>query len=172
MLQSLTRPESKRLLKMVQCSMGDREVWTESGVSLGKQPAYRPVWKRINGVAERIVRALFFREKGYRVPEGYEVAAAVRQDKLQQVAQALQGRDGRKRRSVQDGICAYVFKETIEDSNATVWLAAFYDIVLLAGFTRPTTRRYTNWVRPGSLTAIPARFSLSAIDTYSGSSLR
>lgn len=100
-----------------------------------------PELGRINRVAERVIRGLFFYEKGYRVPENYSVKAEVSQigvdsDRVE-FFENLHKYPMANMRIVQEGVFAYGFWEFSDDKDATVWLGDSYNVPLLTGMTVP-----------------------------------
>jgi hypothetical protein len=91
---------------------------------------------RLNRVAERIIRGLFFHERKYPVPSRYEVIGRVQQFGFDQILARLEGVVVPSVREIQHGVFSYSFKEAASDADSTVWLAAFYNRLYFVGFTR------------------------------------
>ncbi len=143
LFRSLNRPEQKRFSQYLSASIGEVETFTEAGIYLGKTPVLGIDIKRIERVAQRIVKGLFFYEKGYSLPEGYEVVTRLQQFGLESVYEYIPDVKFPKLRIVQDGVFCYTYKETEEDINSSIWLFLFYKNLPFVGFTRlpPEMRR-------------------------------
>ena len=133
LLRSLAKPMKQGFARMLLDSIKQIELETEAGLYLGKSPALRIDQERINRVAQRIIRGLFFHEKACPVPEGYEVLAYIQQFGFDPILEKMQFP---KLRVVQNGVFCYTFKETELDPNSSVWLALFYGHLPFVGFTR------------------------------------
>lgn len=136
LLRSLAKPTKQGFARMLLTSIKGVEIETEAGLYLGKHPVLKLEQERIARVAQRIIRGLFFREKAYRVPEGYEVLAYIQQFGIDPIVGELQGVQFSEPRVVQNGVFCYIFKETESDPNSSVWLALFYGTLAFVGFTR------------------------------------
>ena len=121
---------------MLLASIKEVEIETEAGLYLGKHPVLKLEQERIARVAQRIIRGLFFHEKAYSVPEGYEVLASIQQFGIDPILEELQGVQFSEPRVIQNGVFCYIFKETESDPNSSVWLALFYGTLAFVGFTR------------------------------------
>ena len=86
---------------------------------------------RIDRVAQRIIRGLFFTEKGYPVPDSYEVTNSAQQSGLSKILASLGDVGYAERRT----IGGTMFAPTDEDPNSIVWLSRFYEKLPFAGFT-------------------------------------
>jgi hypothetical protein len=110
---------------------------TDSGIYLGHAPALKFDQDRVNRVSQRIVRGLFFHEKGYPVPLDYEVFGLLKQFGMEPLLETLQ-QQGIKfptLRIIQSGMFTYTFRATTEDPNTTMWLALFYQKLSFVAFT-------------------------------------
>ena len=90
---------------------------------------------RIDRVAQRIIRGLFFTEKGYPVPDGYEVTNSAQQSGLSTILDSLGDVGYAEHRTIGGTMFAYTFAPTDEDPNSIVWLSMFYEKLPFAGFT-------------------------------------
>ncbi|HEY9826876.1 MAG TPA: hypothetical protein V6D19_15665 [Stenomitos sp.] len=142
--RSLRRKEQKGFSRTILRSIKEVEIVTEAGILLGKEPVFQLDIERIGRVAQRIIRGLFFHEKGYSLPSGYEVFVRIQQFGLKPILEQLPGVHFPQLRIVQNGIFSYTFKETEEDQNSSIWLLFFYKELPLLGFTRlPLSQRNT-----------------------------
>lgn len=142
LVRSLSRHEQRGFSRTILESIKEVEIVTEVGIFLGKEPVFQLDIERISRVAQRIVRGLFFHEKGYAVPLGYEVFATIQQFGLEPIFEQLPEVHFPQLRIVQDGIFSYTFRETEEDQNSSIWFLLFYKELPLVGFTRlPLSQR-------------------------------
>jgi hypothetical protein len=129
---------------MLLTSIKEVEIETEAGLYLGKHPVLKLEQERIARVAQRIIRGLFFHEKAYPVPEGYEVLASIQQFGIDPIVEELQGVQFSEPRIVQNGVFCYRFAETESDPNSSVWMALFYGTLAFVGFTRQSPELRTS----------------------------
>src|SRR4029453_2623863 len=115
LLRSLAKPTKQGFARMLLASIKEVEIETEAGLYLGKHPVLKLEQERIARVAQRIIRGLFFHEKAYPVPEGYEVLASIQQFGIDPIVEELQGVQFSEPRVVQNGAFCYRFTETESD---------------------------------------------------------
>lgn len=140
--KSLTRPESAGFAKHVLSNLGFVNLTTPAGLDLGEAPAFRVEAIRINRVAERIIKALFFREKDIPVPVGYEVTCRPMIGKMDKILEIFPLHKFKPWTTVGDKVFAYTYAETSEDDFSCVWYLMFYESVPFVGFTvKPKTMR-------------------------------
>ncbi len=101
-----------------------------------------PEVDRVDRVAERIIRGLFYYEKGYRVPETHSVQAKVSQigidrERVDFFRGLYDDSPLANMRIIQEGVFAYGYWECSDDKDATIWLGDFYNVPLLTGIIRP-----------------------------------
>lgn len=136
LLRSFRREKHKKFSRNILRNIKEIEVVTKAGIFLSKELALKLETERINRVAQRIIRGLFFHEKKYPLPAGYEISVSIQQFGLEPLFKQLSEVHFPQPRIVQDGIFSYTFKETEEDSNSSIWLILFYKELYLVGFTR------------------------------------
>ncbi|MDX2215705.1 MAG: hypothetical protein SFY66_20755 [Oculatellaceae cyanobacterium bins.114] len=142
LVRSVSRQKQRGFSRTILKSIKEVEIVTKTGIFLGKEPAFQLDIERIDRVAQRIIRGLFFHEKGYAVPAGYEVFTSIQQFGLEPILEQLTEVHFPQLHIVQDGIFSYTFKETEEDPNSIIWLLLFYKELPLVGFTRlPLSQR-------------------------------
>ena len=74
-LNSLRRPDKVGFAKSLLKSMKEVNVRTQSGLYLGVKPSYDVKLARLDNVAKRIAKGLFYYETGHRLPDEYIVTA-------------------------------------------------------------------------------------------------
>lgn len=134
--RSLDRSEHRKFARMIYESIDEFEIFTKGGIYLGNKPGFRIQKERIDRVTQRIIRGLFFHEKRYPVPEGYEVIAEVLQFGLEPILECFPGVRFPEPQIIQDGVFCYTFKETQQDPDSIIWLLLFYENLPMVGFTR------------------------------------
>lgn len=135
LLRSVAR--SQGFAKLLIERIKEIEVVTEAGIYLGKEETLELDVMRIDRVAQRIIRGLFFHEKDFPVPENYQVIAKIQQFGVGPILEKLQGIDFPALHVIQDGVFCYTFCDTDEDPNSGIWLLLFYRNLSIVGFTRP-----------------------------------
>lgn len=136
LVRSLQKPTKQGFAKSFLSSIQDVEMETESGIYLGTAPVLKIQKERFDRVAQRIVRGLFFHEKGYPVPQGYLVLNIPHQFGIDHVLEVLKDVRIPPLRLVGDGRFAYTFRCTDEDPDSGVWISFFYRNLPFVGFTR------------------------------------
>ncbi len=112
------------------------DVFTKAGIYLGQDSAFKIDVNRIDRVSQRIIRGLFFHEKGYPLPGNYQVIAKIQQFGIDEIFERLEGITFPRFNMIQEGIFSYTYHETIEDVNSGVWLLIFYKALIIIGFTK------------------------------------
>ncbi len=135
LVRSLNRKKQKKFARTIMRSIKEVEIITEAGILLSKEPVFQLDIERIDRVAQRIIRGLFFHEKGYKLPSEYRVFAKIQQFGLEPILKQLPEVQFPQLRIVQNGIFSYTFRETEEDQNSSIWLLLFYEELPLIGFT-------------------------------------
>ncbi len=118
-------------------SMGEVNVVTQGGLIVGRKPAYDVNLARLDNVARRITKGIFYHEKGYRLPDGYEVDAfsesglrdlsdEPKHDLRTQILQPLMS-NAPKIIGKQTFSYRVAFSDT--DPNTSAWLLVFYERV-------------------------------------------
>ena len=71
-LSGLNRPEAKGFKRSFQDSIRMIDLVSDGGIYVGKTPALLVDVERFKATAERITRGLFYKIRGYSIPEGYQ----------------------------------------------------------------------------------------------------
>ena len=137
MLRSLSKARKRRFSQMIIESICEIPLETDSGIYLGHALILKFDQDRVNRVSQRIVRGLFFYEKGYPLPPEYEVIGLLKQFGTEPLLETLRqhGVSFPAPRIIQSGVFAYTFRATSEDPNTTMWLAVLYQKLPFVGFT-------------------------------------
>ncbi len=145
-LESAARPEAEGYLHELAGEMIDLTVITPEGIHLPQFSGFEPDKDRLARVAERIIRGLFFHERGCPVPDGYHVTATIRQigfdpENDLRIHEYFTSAPPEVRRSMQDGAFVYRYSKFAHDKDATTWVAVFHKVPLwLLGFTLPQSQ--------------------------------
>jgi len=111
------------------------DVYTETGLWIGKKPVYHPNERRMTNVVQKIIRGLFYEHCGHRpLPSDWDVwvcwerqfGAARKQPSHPQITQALSEAPVH---SLGKGVFTYRFVQAADVAEGTVWLIRFYDAV-------------------------------------------
>jgi hypothetical protein len=111
---------------MVRKSIRKVDVITPAGIYIETMGALQIDARRFDRVAERIIRGLFFHEKGHRLPEGYTVINQGFQFGAHPVLEALGTFRFSGSRVVGGGIFTYSFAYADDDPDSTFWFSQFY----------------------------------------------
>jgi hypothetical protein len=129
------REGSKRILQSLYDSLGSGYYRTATGV-LVRREHFIVEGTHLDGFAKRVVKALFYCEKGYRLPGGH-IVTAINYRKMTEIDRLSgENRDfwpfiitelieSRQRRAWGD-VFAYSWVQSPNDPNATWWLSEFY----------------------------------------------
>lgn len=134
-LRSLRKPGKWKFAQHVNDSLGHVSVQTPGGIYLGRAPAIRVQAKRINRVAERIIRGLFFEEFKVPVPEGYEVTNRMSQQGFGNALEGIKPSLFKPWREIGKKHFRYTYAQADEDPYSVVWLSILYDSLRFLGFT-------------------------------------
>jgi hypothetical protein len=74
-LRSLAKPNKVGFRKAFLKTTKPTEFFSRAGIYLGKGRSYRPDLDRLNSVAMRIIRGLFYHHQSYRIPDGWDIHA-------------------------------------------------------------------------------------------------
>lgn len=121
------------------------ELFTKGGIYLGKGVSYQVDLDRLNRVAERIIRGLFFHHKHYRLPNNYKVSALETTGiRLSSKEEALSIADtikrtiaGRRANIIDKEIFSYFFIFAEDEPNVSEWLLLFFRKIIFWGVTLP-----------------------------------
>jgi hypothetical protein len=112
-----------------------------SGLYLGRKTGYDVDLDRLNRVATRIVKGLFFHERGYRLPDTHEASAIVdprlrlEEQGLDDTAKVLAALQTQPARTIGNGVFSYRFLFTEDEPDCSVWLMSFYEKLYAIGVT-------------------------------------
>ena len=79
-IRSLKSPERVGFKKTILQSMRQIQMVSKSGLVVGMKPGYQVDHIRVGNVIKRIIRGLFYHEKGYRLPDEYAIAVYAETD--------------------------------------------------------------------------------------------
>jgi hypothetical protein len=141
--RSLERSSAAGLFRDIANNVQMTDVYSRGGVFLRQAPVFKVNLRRLNKVAARIVRGLYYHELRDRLPDEYDVAAYA-ESGLSQVDQAtmdkLRGWCASLRQSppkCKGGVLTYWFCRTPSDPRTTFWVLNFYNKVTFVGWTFP-----------------------------------
>ncbi len=143
MLGALARPEGKGYLNRLASEMFDLTATTPEGIHLPHLSGFNPNHDRLNRVAERITRGLFFHEKKCPVPQDYRVDAVVRQfgsdpENDLQIYDLITSTPSSMGRALENKSFAYRAWIVEGDNVASLWSGVFYRSPMgFLGFIRP-----------------------------------
>jgi hypothetical protein len=129
------RQESKRILKSLYGSLESGYYPNAAGLFVRREN-FIVEGERLDGFAKRVVKALFFREKGHRLPDGY-LLIAINHRRMEEIERSSgDNRDfwpfviteliERGQRQAWGDVFAYSWIQSANDPDATWWLLEFY----------------------------------------------
>lgn len=140
-VSSLNRKESARFKRSIVASMFPAELVTKSGLYVGTVPALSVEGARLNRVASRIVRGLFYHEKGFRLPDTCEAVAfadpLTMSDDPEIVHRVVSFMLTKPENVIGDNVFSYRYHFHEEKEDTSAWLMTFYESMLFSGSTSP-----------------------------------
>ena len=145
-LRSLTKPEAVGLKNLVISSLRTVTIHSEDGECSVNTPGFKVDKRRFKLTARRILYGLYFKVKGYRIPQGYDVS--IYYEEFQKDLRRLQSQEFRdcmdalnleKTEELGDVIrfrCATV----PEDPKASFWVIQLLNSMSIFGFVIPSCR--------------------------------
>lgn len=135
--RSLEKPDKVGFAKSLMKTTRQVQVRTPSGLYLGIKPSYDVNLTRLDNVARRIAKGLFYHETGHRLPDRYDVVAysdsglrnvndTYRQHLETTVIRPLVSNAPK---IIGDQVFIYWAGYTSEDINKSAWLFVFYERV-------------------------------------------
>ncbi len=143
--RSLTKSNKIGFSRALVQGIRETNVLTRSGLFIGKRPVYDVDLDRLDRVAQRIVKGLFYHEQLSRLPDGYEVSAfsasglsALDKDLKDHIIKnivdpILQNTP----RTIGNNVFTHRVAFAPEDPNLSVWHLIFYEKVAFLCFTTP-----------------------------------
>jgi hypothetical protein len=134
-LRSLKRSDKVGFSRSLLKKFNTVDVRSQSGLYLGKKLTYDVNLARLDNVAKRIAKGLFYHETGNRLPDGYEVAAYsesglrnitddVKQDLRTRIIQPLMENPPH---IMGNKVFSYRVAYSDKDINSSAWLLTFYE---------------------------------------------
>ena len=134
LLRSLSRPQQAGFAARVRESLRSIEIVSPGGIYLADAGGIQIDKRRIDRVADRIIRGLYWHERHYPVPEHYEVMNRAQQAGLNAIFDSLGEVKFAEHRTVGNGMFQYTFAATDDDPDSMVWLSLFFGALPFAGF--------------------------------------
>jgi hypothetical protein len=142
--RALSNPKKRRMLYALRRHMRPVTVNSPSGLYLGKGALYDVSLQRLDKVAVRIVKGLFFKEEGHLLPSSYDVKAFeesglidINSDVRRSIESIVIHLYSTPPRVIQPGIFQFWYYAVPEDINTSVWLLRFYESVNFICLTAP-----------------------------------
>jgi hypothetical protein len=138
-ITSLNRKESARYKRAILNSLFSTELVTKSGLYVGRATAFRVKGKRLNRVASRIVKGLFYHEKGFRLPDDCEALAfadpLTMNDDPEVINRMVSFMLTKPEKVIGDNVFSYRYYFHEEEEYTSAWLMVFYESMLFFGST-------------------------------------
>jgi hypothetical protein len=144
-IRSLARPDKVGFKTALLRNLRKIDLESLGGVYLGRKDGYNVDLNRLNKVASRITKGLFYYERGYRLPNEYEVSAFSESGlrdltehlKNELKAKIVQPLMSNAPRTVGNDVFSYRVAYSETDPNASAWLLLFYQQVAFLCLTLP-----------------------------------
>lgn len=137
---SIGKPAKAGYRRMIQSSICEVPVYSKGGIYLGQSSALRVDDKRVRRVMRRIIKGLFYHERGTCLPSTHEVKGYVCEaefpDPLLKLLETINYAGFYPIRKIQDDVFEYTFQSLEEDVNSTIWIGWFYENIKFFGATR------------------------------------
>lgn len=141
--RSLTKPTKMGFAHSLFQSIREANFVTSSGLFIGRRPAYDVDIARLDRVAQRIIKGLFYSERQLRLPDNYTVFAfsAVGLSSLAKdlkddlIANIVNPVLLHEPRIIGKHVFTYRVAFAAEDLNLSAWHLIFYEKVVFIGFT-------------------------------------
>lgn len=125
-----TRPHAGRFGLGFWNTVGMAEVNTPAGVFLGHTQAFEVSNRRLARVYARIVRGLFFHERGFRIPDDYGIALWLwleeKPEEMKRLPRYFAGRPIRKLGKARAPVLVYSWAGADDQPVVSLWLMQFY----------------------------------------------
>lgn len=136
LLRSLRRPEHAKFNAEILRNLREVEIRTPAGLYLGTAPVLPLEQERVDRVAQRIVRGLFFHEYENRLPDTHEALGFLKQFGIESVLELLGAVRFPEPKVIGGGSFRYSVRVTAEDPDSTMWIGDFFGRLPFLGFTR------------------------------------
>lgn len=140
-LRAFSKPNKKGFKKAFFNSIHEFECVTPAGLYLGKGAAYDVKTDRLNCVATRVIKGLFYHHKGIRIPEKYQATAYVvssldqNDNEIKTFLSSWASLTNNKAQKIGDSVFSYWFHFLEDDENCSMWLLRFFETVDFVGGT-------------------------------------
>jgi hypothetical protein len=135
-LKAPAKPRRQRMMRRVIKSSMPVELRTLAGLYLGEARAFDPKMDRVNRALSKVVRGLYFRETGARVPEDHDVVARLEPGPEVQALPMIQALLQRRPRVVVPDGFEYGFGRYVDAPTWAVVLMRFFRGLAAVGFVR------------------------------------
>ena len=146
-MRSLSKPTKKGFNKTFRECLRRRDTYTPSGIYLGKVSTYMPDYKRLEKVAERIIRGLFYHHTGSSLSGKYEVRViAIDSYDESDIEISISVRNiidslsscfaGVNPITIGDGVFTYWHTLPNKKDSSSYWLLIFYERIPFVGTTQ------------------------------------
>ena len=133
--RALVRPRSRGFAQLVSDSMVELDVHSGSGIFLGTAGAFNLDKSRMDRVAQRILRGLYFHEFGKALPLHYDVSNVCSQQGFTHCSEILDKIAFPTPVEIGNTFW-YTYAAVPEDPYTSVWLQVFYNALPFVGFTK------------------------------------
>ena len=146
--RGLGKPRKRGMLHGMLRSMRSVSVKTPAGLYVGRAEAYDVDLERLGRVADRIVKGLYFKEFGTRLPSTHGIRSfaesgltEIDSDLRSTIQQTVATLVSKSPRIIGEGVFEYWFQATPEDPATTAWLMRFYAVESFLSITAPHSAR-------------------------------
>ena len=138
-IRGIHRKESAGFRQSILNNTSLNEVCTASGIYLGKALVQDVDWSRIKRVISRIVRGLFYKEKGFTLSSEYileisPISTKTRED-MEIISQILEPLARQRENIIGNKVFSYRFIFHEQNIYQTAWMLTFYENFFFLGTT-------------------------------------
>jgi len=140
-IRGIHRKESAGFRQSILNNTSWNEVYTASGIYLGKALVQDVDWSRIKRVVGRIVKGLFYKEKGFTLSSDYvlevsPISTKTRED-MEIITQILEPLARQRENIIGNKVFSYRFIFCEQNTHQTLWMLTFYENFFFLGSTFP-----------------------------------
>lgn len=140
-IRSVHRKESVGFRQSILNTTSWKNVYSPGGIYLGIAPVQDVDWSRVKSVVGRIVKGLFYEEKGFTLSSDYileisPISTKTRKD-MEIITRILEPLVRQKEHIIGNKVFSYRFIFHEQNTHQTVWMLTFYENFFFLGLTFP-----------------------------------
>ena len=138
--RGLKRDNKIGLATKIATDMREVEIYSKSGVYLGKESAINIDFPRVRNVLNRTIKGLFYHVTNRPLPANYDIHAFALEGftdsvhKIPSLLRYVEIGNAQPTNTVGANIFSYKYKFSDDDDSASIWLMEFYNCFPIIGF--------------------------------------